>query len=174
VTSVEIADTFIAGDEIDVRYYQGVSIVAQALGDGSVSFGKLDSNLQQDINAVRAATSTNNPNTIVERNASNEFAGILDGKLKTARAITLTGDVSGTTNFDGSASVTLSATVADDSHTHTNLGGDGLTYNVTSSRYDVDKATTAQAQGGTLDTVFMTPAKTKAYVDDAIIDGGTF
>ena len=174
VTSVKVAHSFTAGDEIDIRYYQGVSIAAQSIGDGSVTYGKLDSNLQADINAVRAATPTNNPNTIVERNGSNEFAGILDGKLKTPRAISLGGDLSGSANFDGSASVTITATVADDSHNHTNLGGEGITYNAISSRYDVDKATTLQAQGGTLDTVFMTPAKTKAYVDDAVIDGGTF
>ena len=39
-------------------------------------------------------------------------------KLATARAITLTGDVTGTANFDGSAGINISATVANDSHTH--------------------------------------------------------
>ena len=39
-------------------------------------------------------------------------------KLKTARTISLTGDVTGSTSFDGSANVTITATVADDSHNH--------------------------------------------------------
>lgn len=39
-------------------------------------------------------------------------------KLTTARSIALTGDVTGSANFDGSANVSITATVADDSHTH--------------------------------------------------------
>ena len=40
-------------------------------------------------------------------------------KLATARTISLTGDVSGSATFDGSANATITATVADDSHSHT-------------------------------------------------------
>jgi len=40
-------------------------------------------------------------------------------KLATARTISLTGDVSGSATFDGSANATITATVADDSHNHT-------------------------------------------------------
>lgn len=39
-------------------------------------------------------------------------------KLATARTITLTGDVTGSASFDGSANISISATVADDSHNH--------------------------------------------------------
>jgi hypothetical protein len=38
--------------------------------------------------------------------------------LLTARNISLTGDVSGSTTFDGTANVSITATVANDSHTH--------------------------------------------------------
>lgn len=41
-------------------------------------------------------------------------------KLATARTITLGGDLTGSVSFDGSANVTLSAQVADNSHSHTN------------------------------------------------------
>lgn len=41
-------------------------------------------------------------------------------KLATARTITLSGDVSGSTSFDGSQNVTIVATVADNSHNHNN------------------------------------------------------
>lgn len=39
--------------------------------------------------------------------------------LETARTLSLTGGVSGSTSFDGSANVSISAVVADDSHNHT-------------------------------------------------------
>ena len=47
-------------------------------------------------------------------------------KLTTARTITLDGDVSGAANFDGSANITITATVADDSHNHVIANVDGL------------------------------------------------
>ena len=47
-------------------------------------------------------------------------------KLATARTISLTGDVSGSTSFDGSGNVSIIATIADDSHNHTIANIDGL------------------------------------------------
>ena len=47
-------------------------------------------------------------------------------KLATARSIALTGDVSGSANFDGSANISITATVADDSHNHIISNVDGL------------------------------------------------
>jgi hypothetical protein len=44
-------------------------------------------------------------------------------KLATARTISLGGDLSGSTSFDGSANATISATVIDNSHNHTTLTG---------------------------------------------------
>jgi hypothetical protein len=44
----------------------------------------------------------------------------------TARTITLGGDLSGSVSVDGSANVTLTATIADDSHNHTIANIDGL------------------------------------------------
>jgi hypothetical protein len=40
-------------------------------------------------------------------------------KLSTARAIAISGDVTGTANFDGGSNVSIVATVVDDSHNHT-------------------------------------------------------
>ncbi|CAL9994023.1 tail fiber protein [Vibrio phage D479] len=42
-------------------------------------------------------------------------------KWTTARTLTLAGDVSGSVSMDGTANVSLTATVADDSHNHTSL-----------------------------------------------------
>ena len=47
-------------------------------------------------------------------------------KLATARTISLSGDASGSTTFDGSKNVTLSVTVKDDSHNHTIANIDNL------------------------------------------------
>ena len=47
-------------------------------------------------------------------------------KLATARTISLTGDVAGNVSFDGSANVSITATVADDSHNHVISNVDGL------------------------------------------------
>ena len=46
--------------------------------------------------------------------------------LATARTISLAGDVTGSTSFDGSANVSITATVADDSHNHVISNVDGL------------------------------------------------
>jgi YVTN family beta-propeller protein len=47
-------------------------------------------------------------------------------KLQTARTISLTGNVSGSVSFDGSANATITTTVADDSHNHVIANVDGL------------------------------------------------
>lgn len=46
--------------------------------------------------------------------------------LQTARSIGLTGDVTGSASFDGSGDVSITATIADDSHNHTIANVDGL------------------------------------------------
>lgn len=47
-------------------------------------------------------------------------------KLKTARAISLTGDATGSADFDGSEAISIAVTVADDSHNHVISNVDGL------------------------------------------------
>ena len=47
-------------------------------------------------------------------------------KLKTAREISLTGDVTGSADFDGSKAISIAVTVADDSHNHVIGNVDGL------------------------------------------------
>ena len=64
--------------------------------------------------------SSKNPQATISGNASTA------NKLATARTITLGGDCSGSVSFDGSANVTLTATVKDDSHSHTIANIDNL------------------------------------------------
>ena len=47
-------------------------------------------------------------------------------KLSSAKTITLTGDVSGSVSFDGSTNVSITSTVADDSHNHVISNVDNL------------------------------------------------
>ena len=47
-------------------------------------------------------------------------------KLKTARAISITGDATGSADFDGSEAISIAVTVADDSHNHVIGNVDGL------------------------------------------------
>ena len=47
-------------------------------------------------------------------------------KLTTARTITLAGDVGGSASFDGSANISITAVILDDSHNHTISNVDGL------------------------------------------------
>ncbi len=67
-----------------------------------------------------------------ERIKAGTFEGALNGNadtataLQTARSITLAGDLSGTASFDGTGDVSITATVADDSHNHVISNIDGL------------------------------------------------
>ena len=54
----------------------------------------------------------------VDNTADSVKAVLSSTKLATARAIALTGDVTGTANFDGSAGVSITATVGDNTHSH--------------------------------------------------------
>jgi hypothetical protein len=84
------------------------------------------------------ATNANTPSTIVARDASGNFSAgtitaALSGNASTAtalatgRTISLTGDVTGTSgSFDGTGNVSITATVADDSHNHIISNVDGL------------------------------------------------
>ena len=109
----------------------GGSFTANQTGNTSVTIG-VD------------ATSANTASKVVARDASGNFsAGTITanltgnvtgnastatsaGKWTTARSITLGGDLSGSVSIDGSANVTLTATVADDSHNHVISNVDGL------------------------------------------------
>jgi hypothetical protein len=84
------------------------------------------------------ATPTNTASKVVARDASGNFSAgtitaALSGNASTAtalatgRTISLTGDVTGTSgSFDGSGNVSITATIADDSHNHVISNVDGL------------------------------------------------
>ena len=109
------------------------------------------------------ATNANTASTVVARDANGNFSAgtitaSLNGnantatKLATTRSIALSGDVSGSTSFDGSNNVTIAVSVLDDSHAHafanltgkpTTLSGYGITDSQTASRTAANFTTTA-------------------------------
>jgi|14BtaG_2_1085337.scaffolds.fasta_scaffold00870_4 hypothetical protein len=68
--------------------------------------------------------------------------------LATSRTISLGGDVSGSTTFDGSSEVTITATVADDSHNHIISNVDGLQTALDGKLASVDLGYTTAASTG--------------------------
>jgi len=88
------------------------------------------------------------------------FEGDLTGnassadQLSTARTISLGGDLGGSTSFDGSANVTISASVVNDSHSHT------LSTITDAGTMAAQNANNVDINGGTIDGV--------------TLDGGTF
>jgi len=114
---------------------------------GSASFTANDSD-NVTFTVTSNATNANTASTIVARDASGNFsAGTITAALSgnastssscsgnaatatawaTGRTLTLSGDVSGTSStIDGTGNITLTATVADDSHNHVISNVDGL------------------------------------------------
>lgn len=100
-------------------------------------------------------------------------------KLQTARTIALGGDVSGSANFDGTSNITITATVANDSHTHTfanltskptTLGGYGITDAYTQSQVDaaIDAAKLAIGSNYSVATIAARNALTGLTVGDQV------
>ena len=79
-------------------------------------------------NGTTKLTTTSTGVTVSGTVSATTFSGTLSGsvtgnadtasKLQTARSISLTGDVTGSISFDGSQNVSITATVGNDSHTH--------------------------------------------------------
>lgn len=80
-------------------------------------------------------------------------------KLTTARTISLSGDVTGSTTFDGSANATITATVADNSHNHTIA-------NVTGLQDALDAKADATALDDKMDKVTLATVATSGLYND--------
>lgn len=131
VTTAKLADSSITSAKIA----DGTLVNADISASAAIADTKLAtiSTAGKVANSATTATSANSANAIVARNASGNFnagtvtanlTGNVTGnastasKLATARTITLGGDLSGSVSFDGSSNKTLTATVANNSHTH--------------------------------------------------------
>ena len=76
-------------------------------------------------------------------------------QLATARNIALTGDVTGNVNFNGTADVSITTTVADDSHNHVIANVDGLQAALNAKQDAASPATNSLALNGKADTDFV-------------------
>jgi hypothetical protein len=98
----------------------GMSSVYLGINDTAANSGKLSG---QAASYYLSASNLNSgtlpsarlPSTIAAATTGNAATAT---KLSAARNIALTGDASGSANFDGSSNVSISVVVADDSHTH--------------------------------------------------------
>lgn len=125
---------------------------------------ELDLSTVKSVNSVTPNSSGNVKITTVTGNAGSAT------KLQTARTISLTGDVSGSVSFDGSDNVSITTTVADDSHNHVISNIDNLQTTLDAKAplasptlTGTPKAPTATA--GTNTTQIATTAFVKAAVD---------
>ena len=105
------------------NYNDGVYRHAGFFRDASDGYFKAFHQYTPEPDAASAIDTTHASFALADIQAAN-FRGALVGnastssKWVTARTITLTGDVSGSTTIDGSANVSITTTVANDSHTH--------------------------------------------------------
>jgi hypothetical protein len=104
---------FIGWDESADKFTVGTTTATGAsTGSLSITTGTLVANIEGNV--------TGNVTGDVTGNADTATA------LATSRSIALSGDVSGSASFDGSANISITATIADDSHNHTISNVDGL------------------------------------------------
>ena len=76
--------------------------------------------------AFDGTTNINLPGVDTAGNQNTTGNASTASKLQTGRSIALGGDLSGSATFDGSANITITAVVADDSHAHVIANVDGL------------------------------------------------
>ena len=94
-------------------------------------------------------------------------------KLATARSITLAGDVTGSVSFDGSANVTITAAIVDDSHAHVITNVDGLQAVLDAKAPLASPALTGTPTAPTaLSGTNTMQVATTAFVQQAIVDFG--
>lgn len=113
---------FLRGDAT----WQAISLSTFGVTATAAELNKLDgvTATATEINYLDGVTS--NIQTQLNGKLSTSGTAAAASKLATARTITLSGDASGSVSFDGSTNVTLTATVKDDSHSHTIENVDNL------------------------------------------------
>ncbi len=100
------------------------------------------------VNATNATNATNAVNATNATNATNAASATNAAKLATARIMALTGGVTGSTSFDGSANVSIATTIAGNAPTATKLAT-ARTINGVAFDGSQNITVTATANGGT-------------------------
>mgnify|MGYP006893328311 CR=1 FL=1 len=93
--------------------------------------------------------------------------------MAAARPITLAGDLSGSVSFDGSANITITAVVVDDSHAHVIANLDGLQAALDGKAPLASPALTGTPSApAAVSGTNTTQVATTAFVQQAIVDFG--
>jgi len=108
------------GTTIDANGLDTTTVTADTISLNGVDIGNSDTGM------MLKSTYDTNHDGIVDKAA----------KLATARTISLTGDASGSTTFDGSGNVSINVTVANDSHTHSQYLTEHPDVNTTTGNID--------------------------------------
>lgn len=119
-------------------------------------------------NVVGNVTGTVSGGSSTAGSATSAGTAAQAAKWTTARTITLAGDLSGSTSIDGQADVTLTATVADDSHNHTIANIDNLQTEL--NRIEGTVSGSAVASAGKWTTA-RTLALTGGVTGSTLVDG---
>ena len=145
--------------------------------NGNVN-GDVTGNLTGDVTGDVTGNLTGDVTGNVNGNVTGDVTGDLTGnadtatKLKTARTIALSGDVSGSADFDGSSNITISSTVADDSHNHIISNVDGLQAALDSKLGTGDKAADSDKLDGLNSTQFLRSDTADTASGDITFTGG--
>jgi hypothetical protein len=118
------ADCFVAREvELSQLPSVGNHATNKTYVDAADQSYQIANNLYADAVSANALSSAN---TYADTKLDATANAVSSSKWNTARTITLGGDLSGNVSIDGSQNVTLTATVADDSHTHSIANVTGL------------------------------------------------
>jgi len=98
-------------------YTSGTQTIGGSKTFSSSILGNLTGNVTGNVTGSAGSTTGNSATATLATSAT---------ALATARTISLGGDVSGSASFDGSANISITAVIADDSHAHTIANVDGL------------------------------------------------
>lgn len=136
--TVEIGDEYAITDSLTYQIVDLSSVYVQKsnngtdFDDGTATLTNLGAGSAAFLDTGTGA------NQVAQRDSNGDVPGDITGaaasattasgadKLNTARSIALGGDLSGSANFDGTANITITAAVSDDSHNHTISNVDGL------------------------------------------------
>jgi hypothetical protein len=173
-----------------LKFQVGGTDVATVTSSGFTTnvTGNVTGNLTGDVKATNGtsvldsgtdgtdATFTGSVTGNVTGNLTGDVTGNADtaSALETGRTISLTGDVSGSTTFDGSANVSITATVADDSHDHTNAttSADGFMSASDKTKLDgVEANATADQTASEILTAIKTVDGSGSGLDADLLDG---
>jgi len=169
-----------------LKFQVGGTDVATVTSSGFTTnvTGNVTGNLTGDVKATNGTSvldsGTDGTDATFTGNVTGNLTGDVTGNadtasaLETGRTISLTGDVSGSTTFDGSANVSITATVADDSHDHTNAttSADGFMSASDKTKLDgVETNATADQTASEILTAIKTVDGDGSGLDADLLDG---